>query len=152
MRSYFILISNNQRQLLSNLFMHFHMMWLCLQVYSYHVTLTRMILILVFLALCGHIIMGWCQCWGYEPLNHFKSLPTSILDMWNVFEHFHMMWLCIQVYPYHVTLARMILNLVFLALLGHKIMGWCQYWGYNSHQTYSHIHIGWHHDGIWAHP
>ncbi len=60
-----------------------------------------------------------------EAINSVKLLPTSILDMWNVFEHIQMMWLCIRNLCYHVTLASMILILVILAGCGYKIMGLC---------------------------
>jgi hypothetical protein len=38
-----------------------------------------------------------------EAVNHLTLLLTSILDVLKVFEHLHMVWMCIWVHPYAVT-------------------------------------------------
>jgi hypothetical protein len=38
---------------------------------------------------CGVKMMWSCHGWGWQP--HLKLLPTSILDIYNVFEHFDML-------------------------------------------------------------
>ncbi len=35
-----------------------------------------------------------------EAVNHHWLHPTSILDVYRVFEHLHMLWICIWVHPY----------------------------------------------------
>ncbi len=37
-----------------------------------------------------------------EADSHLKLLPTSILDMYKVFEHIDMLYICIQYQPYTV--------------------------------------------------
>ena len=41
------------------------------------------------------------EFWGcLEAVNHPTLLLTSILDVYEVFEHLHMVWMGIQMHPY----------------------------------------------------
>ncbi len=46
-----------------------------------------------------------------EADSHLKLLPTSILDMYKVFEHINMLSIGIQYYPYTVILILLFLDL-----------------------------------------
>ncbi len=37
-----------------------------------------------------------------EAVNHHLLHPTSVLDVWRVFKHLHMLWMDIWVHPYLV--------------------------------------------------
>jgi hypothetical protein len=57
-----------------------------------------------------------------EADSHLKLLPTSILDMYNVFEHIDMLSMGIQYHPY-IVIPTLLLGLDF-GVLGHL---WSQY-------------------------
>ncbi len=44
------------------------------------------------------------MCWGVmvEAVNHHLLQPTSILDVYKVFKHVHMLWMGIWMHPYTV--------------------------------------------------
>ncbi len=57
----------------------------------------------------GQILENWGKAkprWRYgimvEAVNHYWLHPTSILDVWKVIEHLHMLWMGIWVHPYTV--------------------------------------------------
>ena len=73
--------------------------------------------------------------------------PTSILDVYEVFEHIHMLWLGLWVQSYCINCAGgggwiFWTNGVRLS----QMTLWCHGWGCKRSQTASHIHIG----GIWS--
>jgi hypothetical protein len=43
-----------------------------------------------------------------EAVNHPTLYLTSILNVYQVFEHHHMLWMGIWVYPYIVTLVEVV--------------------------------------------
>ncbi len=47
----------------------------------------------------------------FEADNHLKLLPTSILDMYKVFEHINMLSIGIQYHPYTVIPILLSLDL-----------------------------------------
>jgi hypothetical protein len=63
-----------------------------------------------------------------EAHGHLKLLPTSILDMYKVFEHIDMLFICLQYQPYTV-IPTLLLGSDF-GVLGHLwsqndvIMSW----------------------------
>ncbi len=61
----------------------------------------------------------WCDCVMVEADSHFKLLPTSILDIYKVFEHIDMLSMGIQYQPYTVIPTLLGLD---LGVLGHLWM------------------------------
>ncbi len=49
----------------------------------------------------------------FEADSHLKLLPTSILDMYNVFEHIDMLSIGLQCHPYTVIPTLLSLDLGF---------------------------------------
>ena len=54
----------------------------------------------------------------FEADNHLKLFPTSILDMYKVFEHIDMLSIGIQYHPYTVIPTLLSLD---LGVLGHLL-------------------------------
>jgi hypothetical protein len=88
----------------------------------------------------------WCHYVMFVADSHLKLLPTSILDMYKVFEHIDMLSIGIQYHPYTVIPTLLSLDLEFWVTCGVK---WCDYVGWQPTQTASHIHIR-HMQSVWA--
>jgi hypothetical protein len=84
-----------------------------------------------------------------EADSHLKLLPTSLLDIYRVFEHIAMLSMCMQYQPYTVisTLLGSILGL--WVTCGVNMMWLCHGWGWQPPHTASHIHIR-HIQSVWA--
>ena len=80
--------------------------------------------------------MGWCIT---EAVNQFRLFPISIIDLWRVFEHFHMLWICMWAYPYPVTWIKN--RYLGPAQHGCKMKGWCHRWGFKPDPNALDIHI-----------
>ncbi len=77
-----------------------------------------------------------------EAVSHHWLHPTSILEVYNVLKHLHMLWMGIWVHPYTVIhLCRWGQNFVNLGKGEAKMMLWCHGWGCKPPMTASHIHI-----------
>jgi hypothetical protein len=87
---------------------------------------------------CGEMGPQWQCDVMVEAARGPKLHPTSILGVYEVFEHIHILWLGLWIQPYcntcsgGVRLSQMTL--------------WCHGWGCKRSQTASNIHIG----GIWS--
>ncbi len=68
----------------------------------------------------------WCDYVMVEVDGHLKLLPTSILDIYNVFEHIDMLSMGIQYHPYKV-MPNLILGSEFGVLGALVESKWCDY-------------------------
>ena len=75
------------------------------------------------------------------PSNCFPHLPTSILDIYKVFEHINMLSIGIQYHPYTVIPTLLSVVLGFWVTYVVKLMSLCHGWGWHPPQTDSQIHI-----------
>ncbi len=64
--------------------------------------------ILGFWGTCG---VKWCDYVMFEADSHLKLLPTSILDMYTVFEHIDLLSIGIQYHSYTVIPTLLSLDL-----------------------------------------
>ncbi len=76
-----------------------------------------------------------------EADSQLKLLPTSILDIYKVFEHIDMLSIGIQYQPYTVISTRLGSNFGALGHLWTQMMWLCHVWGWQPPQTASHIHM-----------
>ena len=84
----------------------------------------------------------WHCCVMVEAVNHRWLHPTSILDVYKVIEHLHMLWMGIWVHPYTVIPNQVVANVGKLGQGGAQLTFWCHGWGCKPPLTASHIHIG----------
>ena len=95
-----------------------------------------------------------------EPKWHFGAMikaenpcwlhPTSVSDVYKVFEHLYMLWMGTLGYPYTVELAKLFAQILVLwGQCGYEMMAWQHCRGKQPSLTASHIHIGciW---SVWA--
>ena len=86
-----------------------------------------------------------------EALDSFKKgpTPTSIPNIWKVVDNFYMLWMCLWMWPYHVT-ASLIGQASQMVLLqipgnpGHQTTALCSGWGsglihYDTHFSVKHM-------------
>ena len=85
-----------------------------------------------------------------EADSHLKLLPTSILDIYKVFERIDMLSMGIQYQPYTVIPSLLGSDLGFWVTCGVKMMSLCHGWGWQPTQTASRIHIRYI-QSVWAH-
>ncbi len=76
-----------------------------------------------------------------EADSHLKLLPTSLLDMYKVFEHIDMLFIVIQDQPYTVISTWLGSDFGAHGHLWSQMMSLCHGWGWQPSQTASHIHI-----------
>ncbi len=85
----------------------------------------------------------WCHDVMVEALDHCRLLPTSIVDVYKVFQHLSMRHVGIWVHPYTVTTQLKLGQL--LAILVDswvEIRPWCNGWGCSPPLITSHLHFG----------
>jgi hypothetical protein len=92
----------------------------------------------------------WCQYVVVEADRHLKLLPTSTLDIYQVFEHIDRLSIGIQQHPYTVIPTLLGSDFGVLGHLWSQNDAICRNWGWQTHQTASPIHIG-HIPSVWAH-
>jgi hypothetical protein len=92
--------------------------------------------------------------WHYimvEADSHLKLLPTSILDIYTVFEHIDMLSIGIQYQPYTVIPTLLGLDFGVQGHLWSQMMWLCHGWVWQPPQTASHIHNPRHIQSVLAH-
>jgi hypothetical protein len=100
--------------------------------------------------------MLWCHGWGWHWLH-----PTSILDIYKVSEHLHMLWMGIWVHPY--TVIPVMVGAKFWEIWvrwspKHVVMSWlrlktpsdCFPHPYCMYKRVEHLHMLW--KDAWMHP
>jgi hypothetical protein len=88
------------------------------------------------------VAIKWWHDVIVEAVDHHWLLPTSILNIWNVSEHLHMLWICIWVHPYTVIPVEVAQIMASWSQHGYyEMMAW---W-----HSASHIHI-WFMKSVWA--
>ncbi len=94
----------------------------------------------------------WCHYDMVEADSHLKLIPTSILDIYKMFEHIDMLSIVIEYQPYTVTptVIGSAQILGFWVTCGVKMMSLCHGWGWRPPQTASRIHTR-HIQNDWAH-
>ncbi len=98
----------------------------------------------------GHLWNGkWCNFIMVEADIHLRLYPTSILDIYTVFEVLVCCLAGIWVHPYSFHQPRWPQILEFWVTCGVEIMPLCDSWGSHPPQTASHIFIG-HVQSFWG--
>jgi hypothetical protein len=76
--------------------------------------------------------------WGWQPL---KLLPSSILDIYKVLKHIHMLSMGIQYQPYTLIPSLLCSDAGFCVTCGVTMMSLPHGWDWQPPQTTSFIHI-----------
>jgi hypothetical protein len=93
---------------------------------AYGSSLTQLILPYMAQILAFWVTYGikWSNYVMFEADSHLKLIPTSILDIYKVFEHIDMLSISIQYHPYTVIPTLLFLDLGFWVTCWVK---WCDY-------------------------
>ncbi len=83
----------------------------------------------------------WCHYIMVEADIHLRLLPTSILDIHNMFEPLVCCLKGIWIHPCIIIPAKVASDFGIWVTCGVKMMPLCDGWGWHSPQTASHIYI-----------
>ena len=89
----------------------------------------------------GKVKPKWCYSVMVEAVNHSWLHPTSILDVYKVIEHLHMLWMGIWVHPYMVIPVQVGAKFWKIGVRQSPNVLWCHAWGCKPPLSASHIHI-----------
>ncbi len=87
-----------------------------------------------------------------EAVDPIKIDLTSMSNTYKMFDNFHMLWMCIWMCPYKITVALVDQafgsHIEFLVTPGHQMMVKCGDWGCRPNQDWFHINVK-HIQGVW---